>query len=149
MPSLHDAGMLEIKFGTHVPAAGAIGEFLPIINASLVLTREFPAWQEVALMLGFVALAAGAAAIALGFREPRVLKLLARTMHSSSQLPVLLTLVIFSLAVLPEKIGLESVLGAFSAGMILRFAAEGEQGAIFREKIEALCWVFKFRSFSS
>src|SRR5208282_324317 len=143
MPALHDEGMLETNFGTQVLAAGSIGEFLPIISASLFLTREFPAWEEAALMLGFVALAVLAAAVALGFREPRVLKVLARTMHSSSQLPVLLTLVIlFSLAVLSEKIGLESVLGAFSAGMILRFATEGEQGKLFREKIEALCFGF-------
>jgi Kef-type K+ transport system membrane component KefB len=58
MPALHDAGMLETVFGTHVLAAGAVGEFLPIISASLVLTREFPAWEEIVLMLGFVALAA-------------------------------------------------------------------------------------------
>lgn len=79
MPALHDAGMLKTNFGTHVLAAGAVGEFLPIISASLVLTREFPAWEEVLLMLGFVALAALAAAIALGFRAPGVLKLLSRT----------------------------------------------------------------------
>ena len=143
MPALHDAGMLETNFGTQVLAAGSIGEFLPIISASLFLTREFPAWEEAALMLGFVVLALLAAAVALGFREPRVLKVLARTMHSSSQLPVLLTLVVlFALAVLSEKIGLESVLGAFSAGMILRFATEGEEGKLFREKIEALCFGF-------
>ena len=94
-------------------------------------------------MLGFVALAALAAAIALGLRAPRVLKLLVRTLHSSSQLPVLLALVIlFSFAVLSQKIGLESVLGAFSAGMIMRFATEGEQGMLFREKIDAICFGF-------
>lgn len=58
MPALHDAGMLKTDFGTHVLAAGAVGEFLPIISAALVLTREFPAWQEAILMLGFVVLAA-------------------------------------------------------------------------------------------
>lgn len=137
MPVLHDAGIIETRLGTHVLAAGAVGEFMPIVRASLLLTREFRAWEEVTLMLGFVALAALAAAIALGFRTPGILKLLTRTMHSSSQLPVLLTLVIlFSFAVLSQKIGLESVLGAFSAGMILRLATQGEQSRLFREKIE-------------
>ena len=143
MPALHDAGILETDFGTHVLAAGALGEFLPIISASLVLTREFPAWEEIALMLGFVALAGLAAAIALGFQRPGILKLLRRTMHSSSQLPVLLSLVIlFSFAVLSQKIGLESVLGAFSAGMILRLATGGAEGTLFREKIDAICFGF-------
>ena len=144
MPALHDAGMLETDFGTHVLAGGAVGEFLPIVSASLVLTREFPAWEEIALMLGFVALAALAAALALGLQRPGILKLLSRTMHSSSQLPVLLSLVIlFSFAVLSQKIGLESVLGAFSAGMILRLATGGaEEGTLFREKIDAICFGF-------
>src|SRR5262249_55450333 len=133
MPALHDAGMLETEFGTDVLAAGAVGEFLPIMTTSLVLTRQFPAWEEVGLMLGFVGLAALAAFVALGYRSPRVLKILTRTLHSSSQLPVLLSLVIlFSFAVLSQKIGLESVLGAFSAGMILRLVTEGEHGTLFR-----------------
>jgi Kef-type K+ transport system membrane component KefB len=143
MPTLHDAGMLKTNFGTNVLAAGAVGEFLPIISAALFMTREVPVWQEVLLMVGFVALAGVAAAIALGFRPPGGVLLLSRTMRSSSQLPVLLTLVIlFSFAVLSQKIGLESVLGAFSAGMILRLATEGEQGSMFREKIEAICFGF-------
>jgi Kef-type K+ transport system membrane component KefB len=143
MPTLHDAGMLNTTFGTYVLAAGAVGEFLPIISAALLLTREFPVWQEVLLMLGFVVLAGGAAAVALGVRPPGAVKLLARTLHSSSQLPVLLTLVIlFSFAVLSQKIGLESVLGAFSAGMIVRLATEGEQGTSFRAKIDAICFGF-------
>ena len=143
MPALQDAGIFQTKVGTHVLAAGAAGEFLPIIGASLVLTREFPAWQEALLMLGFVVLAALAAAVALGFKPPSALRLLTRTMRSSSQLPVLLALVIlFSFAVLSQKIGLESVLGAFSAGMILRLATEGEHATLFREKIKAVCFGF-------
>jgi Kef-type K+ transport system membrane component KefB len=143
MPTLHDAGMLKTRFGTNVLAAGAVGEFLPIIGAALLLTREVPVWQEVLLMVGFVALAAVAAAVALGYRPPGAVKLLSRTLRSSSQLPVLLTLVIlFSFAVLSQKIGLESVLGAFSAGMILRLATEGEQGTMYREKIDAICFGF-------
>ncbi|HZP45789.1 MAG TPA: cation:proton antiporter [Candidatus Binataceae bacterium] len=143
MPSLRDAGLLETDFGTKLMAAGAVGEFFPIIATSLVLTREFPAWEEVVFMLGFVAVAVLGATVALGVRPPRLLSLLRRTLHSSSQLPVLLTLVaLFSLAVLSQKIGLESVLGAFSAGMILRLASDGEQGEVFREKIDAICFGF-------
>src|SRR5262245_34212803 len=106
MPSLRDAKMLKTKFGSHVLAAGAVGEFLPIITASLVLTRDLPAWQQATFMLGFALLAGLAAAIALGFRCPGIVNLFTRTMHSSSQLPVLLTLVVlFSLAVLSKQIG--------------------------------------------
>src|SRR5215469_16547263 len=90
MPALHDAGMIKTSFGSYVVAAGAVGEFLPIIGAALLLTRGFPVWQQVLMMVGFVILAGVAAATALGFRPEWVVKLLARTMRSSSQLPVLL-----------------------------------------------------------
>jgi Kef-type K+ transport system membrane component KefB len=143
MPTLHDSGMLKTRFGTHVQAAGAAGEFFPIMCAALLLSREFPAWEEAVMMVAFVSMAALAAAIALGFRRPAVVKLLVRGLHSSSQLPVLLTLVVlFSFAVLSKKAGLETVLGAFSAGMILRLATEGEQGTLYRAKIEAICFGF-------
>lgn len=63
-------------------------------------------------------------------------------MHSS-QLPVLLSLLIlFSFPVLSQKIGLESVMGTFSAGMILRLGTEGEKGTLFQEKIDAICFGF-------
>ncbi len=75
------------RFGAFVLAAGAAGEFAPIMVVSLVLTRKFGAWQEIAWMLAFVAVGVGPALIALGLRPPRVLKLLERTMHSSTQLP--------------------------------------------------------------
>ena len=88
MPILRDTGNLDSRFGRFVLAAGAAGEFAPVMVVSLVLTRKFGAWQEIALMLAFVAVAVGAALIALGLRPPRVLKLLERTMHSSTQLPV-------------------------------------------------------------
>src|SRR5580700_3625760 len=91
MPILRDTGNLDSRFGSFVLAAGAAGEFAPIMVVSLVLTRKFGAWQEIVLMLAFVAVAVGAALIALGLRPPRVLKLLERTMHSSTQLPVCLS----------------------------------------------------------
>jgi Kef-type K+ transport system membrane component KefB len=91
MPILRDTGNLDSRFGSFVLAAGAAGEFAPIMVVSLILTRKFGAWQEIVLMLAFVAVAVGAALIALGLRPPRVLKLLERTMHSSTQLPVCLS----------------------------------------------------------
>jgi Kef-type K+ transport system membrane component KefB len=100
MPILRDTGNLDSRFGSFVLAAGAAGEFAPIMVVSLVLTRKFGAWQEIALMLSFVAVAVGAALIALGLRPPRVLKLLERTMHSSTQLPVGLSLLLVALCVI-------------------------------------------------
>jgi Kef-type K+ transport system membrane component KefB len=143
MPTLRDSGKLDSKFGNLVLAAGVMGEFGPVIVVSLVLTRVYGAWQEAALMLAFVALATGAAFVGLGFRPPKILDLLERTMHSSTQLPVCLSLlVVAAFDVLSEKFGLEAVLGAFAAGMVVGLASQGETGKVFREKMEAVCFGF-------
>jgi Kef-type K+ transport system membrane component KefB len=143
MPILRDAGSLDTHFGTYVLAAGAVGEFAPIIVVSLVLTREYAAWQQVALMLGFAGVAIVAALIALGLRPPRILALLERSMHSSTQLPVAISvLLLTSFDLLSKKIGLEAVLGAFAAGMIVGLASQGDSGRLFGQKMEALSFGF-------
>ncbi len=143
LPMLRDGGHLDTKFGTYVLAAGAVGEFAPIIVVSLALTREYAAWQQVALMLVFAAVAFGSALVALGLRPPKALALLERSMHSSTQLPIALSvLLLASFDLLSRKVGLESVLGAFAAGMVVGLASQGEAGKLFRQKTEALCFGF-------
>jgi Kef-type K+ transport system membrane component KefB len=143
MPILRDAGNLDSEFGSLVLAAGALGEFGPVIAVSLLFTRQFGAWQEAALTLGFVALAFAAAFIALGFRPPKILGLLERTMHSSTQLPVCISILLLAcFDVLSKRFGLEAVLGAFAAGMVVSLASRGEAGRLFREKMEAICFGF-------
>ena len=80
-----------------------------------------------------------AAAISLGLRPPRVLALLGRSMHASSQLPVRVTLLLFAaFFVLSERFGFESVLGAFAAGMVVGLATQGAEGKAPRMKIDAI-----------
>jgi Kef-type K+ transport system membrane component KefB len=139
LPILRDAGHLDAKFGTLFLAAGAVGEFAPLIVVSLVLTRVYRTWQEVVLMLGFVAIAFGAALVALGLRPPKLLALLERGVHSSTQLPVCISLLFLaSFDLLSKNIGLQAVLGAFAAGMVVGLATRGEPGKLFRAKMEAI-----------
>jgi Kef-type K+ transport system membrane component KefB len=142
-PTMRDAGYIDTTFGIYVLAAGAVGEFAPIVVVSLVLTREHGAWQQVVLMLAFAAIGVGAAFVALGFRPPKVLNLLERGMHSSTQLPVCFSLLLLSsFDILSRGIGMEAVLGCFTAGIIAGLASRGEAGKLFREKMEAVCYGF-------
>lgn len=139
MPILRDAGRLETNFGNLVLAGGAMGEFGPVIVVSLALTRQFAAWQATILMLGYVVIAIMAASVAVRYRPPRLLALLSRTLHSSTQLPVCLSVLFLAIFVmLSQTIGLEAVLGAFSAGMIVGLPSRGEVGKLFREKMDAI-----------
>jgi Kef-type K+ transport system membrane component KefB len=143
IPSLTDSGNLDTKLGTHVLATGSIGEFGPILAVSLLLTRKFDAWIQLVVLFGFAALALACALITLRVRTPSILRMLARGMRSSGQLPVCLSLLILSSFVLvAEKIGFEAVVGSFSAGMVVGLATSERTEAeeVFREKMEAICF---------
>jgi Kef-type K+ transport system membrane component KefB len=143
MPILRDAGELATPFGRYVLAAGAAGEFGPVVVMSLVFARDFSRWQEAGLMLLFVALAVGCALVAFGMRPPRILAFLEAGMHKSAQLPVLLAMLLLSaFTVLAEGFGLEALLGAFAAGMVIGLATRGEAGGKMRAKIEAIMFGF-------
>jgi Kef-type K+ transport system membrane component KefB len=143
LPILRDAGELETEFGRLFLAVGAMGEFGPIVLVSLLFVRENTEWQRVAFMLALVAVTLLAAPAALRVRPPKVLELLGRTMHSSTQLPVRVSILLIAfLLVLSETFGLDAVLGCFAAGMVVGLATRGEDGKPMREKLDAVCFGF-------
>ena len=143
LPILRDGGELETEFGRLVLATGAMGEFGPIVVVSLVLTREYSEGLQVAFMFALTAITLLVAFAALRVRSPRILELLGRTMHSSTQLPVRLSMLLLALLfLLSEALGLEAVLGAFAAGMIFGISTRGEEGKAMRDKIDAVCFGF-------
>jgi len=143
LPILRDDGELETEFGRLILAAGAMGEFGPIIAISFALTPEHAPWTQVGFMVSLIALTLLVAFIALKVRSPKILNLLARTMHSSTQLPVRMSILLLAfLFVLSEAFGLEAVLGAFAAGMVFGMTTKGDDGKQMREKIDAVCFGF-------
>jgi Kef-type K+ transport system membrane component KefB len=143
LPILRDAGELQTPFGSFILAAGALGEFGPIVLISLLMTREHSRWGQTGFMVTFVVIAALMAALALRARPPQAVALLARTMYTSSQLPVrFCVLLLVSLGVLAEEFGLDMILGAFAAGMVVGLASRGEAGEPLRQKLDAIGFGF-------
>jgi Kef-type K+ transport system membrane component KefB len=147
LPVFKDGGQLETKFGSLFLAAGSIGEVGPIIVMSMLLSREYSKWQELGLLAVFLSVVVLAAIVGMGARPPRLLALLSRTMHSSTQLPVRIALLLMAgMLVLAQEFGFESIFGAFAAGMILGLATRGKEGKPLRNKIDAVLfgWFFPF-----
>jgi Kef-type K+ transport system membrane component KefB len=141
LPILRDSGQLEAPFGRLLLAAGTLGEVGPIVAVSLALSSRYSTWQEFLFLLVFLGLVALAAAIGVGARPPKVIALLSRTMHASTQLPVRLSLMILGgLVLIANEFGFEAVFGAFAAGMIVGLATRGPDGEPFRLKIDAVCF---------
>ena len=141
IPILRDAGELRTRFGTHLLAAGAAGEFGPILLVTMVLTSRHP-FHEALILVLFVVLAVftGVVAVRTSVRGWPVLE---RTFETSSQLAVRLAMVlVFGLVALATQLGLDLLLGGFVAGMITRQALRGHERAVFESKLTAVGYGF-------
>jgi Kef-type K+ transport system membrane component KefB len=141
IPILRDSGELKTRFGTFLLAAGAIGEFGPILLITLVLSAHAPL-HEALLLGGFVGLA-----VFLALSSVRLAwhgwGLLERTFEASSQVAVrIAVLLIFGLVSLAGELGLDVLLGGFVAGMIIRAALRGREVSVFDSKLTAVGFGF-------
>ena len=147
LPVFRDSGQLDTRFGGLVLAAGTVGEVGPIVAMSILLSQRYSTWQELGFLVAFLGIVVVTAAVGMGLRPPRLVALLNRTMHASSQLPVRVSLLLAGgLFVLAEELGFESIFGAFMAGMIVGLATRGASGETLRAKIDAVFfgWFFPF-----
>jgi Kef-type K+ transport system membrane component KefB len=120
LPILQDNGMLEGKFGRYVLAAGAVGELFPIVAISLFLTKreQFIAIGSL-LAVGVAALLLTAAPRLIG--ERRLRALIKQGQRATAQTALRWSIVLLILLlVAAERFGLDVVLGAVLAGMVLR-----------------------------
>jgi Kef-type K+ transport system membrane component KefB len=141
IPILRDAGELKTRFGTYLLAAGAIGEFGPILLITLVLSTTQPL-HEAVILFGFIgiALLLALTSVRLGWRGIPALE---RTLESSSQLAVrIATVLVFGLVLLASELGLDLLLGGFVAGMIVRAALRGHELESFESKLTAVGFGF-------
>ncbi len=141
LPVLRDAGQLETWFGRLFMAAATVGEVGPILVMSLVLSRRHTTEQQSGLLLVFLAITVLTAVVGLRAKTPKILEVFSRTLHSSTQLPVRVSLLVLGIFfLLSDVLGFENILGAFTAGMIVGLATRGPAAQSFREKIDAVCF---------
>jgi Kef-type K+ transport system membrane component KefB len=141
IPILRDADELPTRFGTYLLAAGAVGEFGPILLITLALSTGHPL-EEGLILVAFVAVAV---LIALMAVRANVVQWSAieRTLEASSQVAVRLSvLLIFGLVALAYELGLDLLLGGFGAGLITRMALQGQEIEQFESKLTAIGYGF-------
>ncbi|MEV0171965.1 cation:proton antiporter [Streptomyces sp. NPDC050803] len=145
LPVLRDAGDLRSRFGSVMSAVGAVGEFGPIIAIALLLSGRSPG-ESTALLAAFALLTAGAVWWAMRPRPPWFATVIAATLHSSGQFAVRLVVLLLAVMLgLSQALGLDTLLGAFAAGMIARLVLHGaapESAGSVAEKVEAMGFGF-------
>ena len=141
LPVLSDTGEMRSRFGTYLLAAGAVGEFGPILLLTLVLSTQ-SALHNALILVAFVLVAVAVAIVAVRSSE-RTLPLFERTVESSSQLAVRwFVVLVFALALLANKLGLDLLLGGFAAGLITRQVLQRSEVEVFDSKLNAVAFGF-------
>ncbi|WP_418276736.1 cation:proton antiporter [Isoptericola jiangsuensis] len=119
LPIVRDGGQSGTPFGDRVLAVGTVGEFGPILAIAFILSGDRPA-QTLVVLVVFAALALTGAWLARQPRHPRLGRLVTATLGTSSQVAVrLCVLVVIGMFALASVLGLDPVLGAFTAGILV------------------------------
>ena len=142
LPMLRDRQLLGTPFGDLLSAAGAVGEFGPVVAVTLLLSAGAPG-RQAGVLLGFVVVTVAVGWIAVKHQPERATALLDKHLHTSSQLPVrVLILLVAALVVVATRLGLDNLLGAFAAGMIARLAVKPEHSKVISSKLDAVAFGF-------
>jgi Kef-type K+ transport system membrane component KefB len=145
MPMLRDSGDLRTPFGVTVIALGAVGEFGPLIAISLFLSGKSPL-NAALVLVAFTAIAGAAIWYAARGGGRRMHRIIAATLHTSSQFGVrLVVLVLVALVALSVVLDLDMLLGAFTAGVLSRLLLSGASQRdvdVIEGKVEALGYGF-------
>lgn len=142
LPMLRDRGELNTRFGTFFMGAGAWGEFGPIIAISILLGTK-SSFVAILSLVGFALVALVLATLPARLAGDRVRAILERGHHTSAQTAVRFTmLLLILLLALAGSFGLDVVLGAFIAGVIVRRFAPPTADSLLQGKIEAIGFGF-------
>jgi hypothetical protein len=114
-------------------AAGTLGEVGPIVAMSLLLSTQYSTWQEIGFLFALFAIIGTAIVVGMKARPPKLLALLGRQMHASTQLPVRISLLVLTaFMVLADQFGFEVILGAFA---VLFLLVRGAPVFLYRDAI--------------
>jgi Kef-type K+ transport system membrane component KefB len=141
LPILRDNNMLREAFGSFVLAGGAVGEFFPIVAIAVFLSSNGRFFG----LLSLVAVAVIALVLSLIprlARGGRLQQILAEGQGATAQTTLRWTVAMLLLLLLiANAFGLDAVLGAFLAGVVLRRWAPGDVKSL-EDKLDAVGYGF-------
>ena len=141
LPILRENSMLEGRFGSYILPAGAVGEFFPVLGIAVFLSAngQFLGLISLVAMFGLTALFTQVPR--LGFLQ-RFSSITRSGEHATSQTTLRLTVaMLFALLVVASEFGLDVVLGAFLAGVVLKKWAPGDLHSL-ETKLDAVGYGF-------
>jgi Kef-type K+ transport system membrane component KefB len=140
LPILRDNDMVSGRFGRYLLAAGAVGEFLPILAIAILLGAN-------GKFIGLISLAAVGVIALLLTLAPRLISdriqgIMRAGEHATAQTTLRWTVaLLLLLLVVANDFGIDIVLGAFLAGVVLRRWGPGDVHSL-EEKLDAVGYGF-------
>ncbi len=147
VPVVRDAGEINTDFGQLTVLAGTVGEFSSLLLLTILFSADAKSTPEQILyvvILGVAAVLTGLGLYVL-WRSGRMARVLTALDDTASQLRVRGAFVILLIfAGLAYGFGVDSLLGAFVAGVVLRVADRDERPNIevFQAKLDAIGFGF-------
>ena len=139
LPILRESGNLDTNFGRHVLGLAVAGELGPLVLASIVLAHQHHHLHETILTVFFFTMAAGAIFVAQHLRSRQLTVLIAAWMHDHSILPVRIALLILlALVSLANELGMELVLGAYTAGMVIAMLVRDTKAEVLENRLMSI-----------
>ncbi len=147
IPVLKDAGQLAGTFGQLVVAGSTIADFGAVIMLSLFFSGAASGLGTKLILLGGFVLVIAAIGLAVGgaARSIRLSAALLRLQDTTAQIRVRgAVLLLIGVVALAERFGLETILGAFMAGVVLRLVDQDRMMTHpnFRVKLEGIGYGF-------
>ena len=141
VPIMRDRKLAGTAVGGVIESYGAMGELLPVVAMSVMLSPQRSTGANIAVLLGFLALCVFVAIQGQRARDwgGRLVRWIADNAETSSQATLRTTLVLLvGLLALAAALDLDAVLAAFAAGFILRHVLPAEGGKRLVEKVEVM-----------
>lgn len=142
-PILRNAGTINTDFGKLLLTAAAMGEFGPLLVITFLLIPTHSTVWHTLFMLAFLCITFLVVDMAIRVRTSNWMDLIAHTMKQGGQFPVRICIAVQALLVaLAAKFGINVVIGAFAAGLVVNLTTKNEGGAILRYKLDAIGYGF-------
>lgn len=145
VPIIRDSGDVATPLGGRVLAVGTIGEFGPILAVAFVFSGE-RAQHTLVVLAVFAAFAIFGAWLARRPRHPRLERIVSATLGTSAQVAVrICVLTVVGMFAIAEWLGLDPVLGAFTAGILVHVflgSSDPDEAATVQSRLEGIGFGF-------
>jgi len=140
IPILRDNHDLDTAFGDSAVAMAAVGELGPIVLVSiLAISQGNPNPLDISLLIVFLAAIAGVTYLATRISTPAMLDMLKEQLETTAQLPIrIAALFLAALFFISAEFGLDAILGALAAGLVVGLLSNNDTGHEVRKRFESI-----------